>query len=131
MIHLNYLAISAAATAAFVFAAAYYIALSGQRAKVSPAAAAAGPRPRAWLMALELVKSLVVALVVAGLVSLLGITDWTGAVKLGLALWIAFPVVLLIGPVTQENVPWRLAAIHAGDWFAKLLIIAVIVSVWR
>jgi hypothetical protein len=51
--------------------------------------------------------------------------------KLGLALWIAFPVVLLVGSVTQENVPWKLAAIHAGDWLAKLLIIAVIVSLWR
>ncbi len=82
-------------------------------------------------MALELVKSLVVAAVVAGLVSLLGITEWTGALKLGLALWIAFPVVLLIGSVTQENVPWRLGAIHAGDWLAKLLIISVIVTLWR
>jgi Protein of unknown function (DUF1761) len=82
-------------------------------------------------MALELVKSLVVATVVAGLVSLLGITDLSGGLKLGLALWIAFPVVLLIGSVTQENVPWKLGAIHAGDWLAKLLIISTIVSIWR
>jgi hypothetical protein len=33
--------------------------------------------------------------------------------------------------VVHENVPWKLAALHAGDWLAKLLIIAVIVSVWR
>jgi hypothetical protein len=42
--------------------------------------------------------------------------------------------VLLVGSVTQENVPWKLAAIHAGDWLAlapKLLIVAVIVTVWR
>ncbi|HWO90516.1 MAG TPA: DUF1761 domain-containing protein [Methylomirabilota bacterium] len=76
-------------------------------------------------------KSLVVAVVVAGLVSLLGITEWTGALKLGFALWVAFPVVLLIGSVTQENVPWKLGAIHAGDWLAKLLIISVIVTLWR
>ena len=76
-------------------------------------------------------KSLVVAAVVAGLVSLLGITEWTGALKLGLALWIAFPVVLLIGSVTEENVPCKLGAIHAGDWLAKLLIISVIVTLWR
>jgi hypothetical protein len=130
MLHLNYLAIVVAAVAVFVFAAAYYIAFSRQRARLSAAAASAGSRPRPWLMALELAKSLVVALVVAGLVSLLGITEWTGAVKLGLALWIAFPLVLLIGSVTQENVPWKLGAIHAGDWLAKLLIIAIIVSIW-
>ena len=71
------------------------------------------------------------AAVIAGLVRLVGITDVGGAVKLGLVLWIAFPVVLLAGSVVHENVPWRLAAIHSGDWLAKLLIISVIVSVWR
>jgi len=131
MLHLNYLAIVVAAVAVFVFAAAYYMAFSRQRAKLSAAAAAAGSRPKPSLMALELVKSLVVALVVAGLVSLLGINEWTGAVKLALALWIAFPLVLLIGSVTQENVPWKLGAVHAGDWLAKLLIISIIVSLWR
>lgn len=29
------------------------------------------------------------------------------------------------------NVPVRLAAVPAGDWLLKLLIICVIVSVWR
>jgi hypothetical protein len=29
-----------------------------------------------------------------------------------------------------EKVPPKLAAIHAGDWLLKLLVIAVIVSVW-
>ena len=130
MIHLNYIAIVVAAIAVFVFAAGYYIALAGQRARLSPAAAGRS-RPSPWLMAVELFKSLVVALVVAGLVSLIGIADVAGALKLGLALWIAFPVVLLVGSVTQENVPWKLGAIHAGDWLAKLLIIAVIVSLWR
>lgn len=130
MIHLNYLAILVAAVAVFVFAAAYYITLARQRARLSPAAASRS-RPPAWLLGLELFKSIVVATVVAGLVALTGIADLGGALKLGLALWVAFPVVLLVGSVTQENVPWKLAAIHAGDWLAKLLIIAVIVSLWR
>jgi predicted Co/Zn/Cd cation transporter (cation efflux family) len=134
MVNLNYVAVVVAAVAVFAFAAVYYTLLARQRAALSPAAAAAAAkrsRPPAWLMALELGKALVVAFVVAGLVSLIGITDWTGALELGFALWIAFPVVLLIGSVTQENVPWKLGAIHAGDWLAKLLIIAVIVSLWR
>jgi hypothetical protein len=33
--------------------------------------------------------------------------------------------------VIHENTPWKLAAIHAGDWLVKLLVVAVIVSVWR
>jgi hypothetical protein len=31
----------------------------------------------------------------------------------------------------HEGTPWRLAAIHGGDWLAKLLVVAAIVSVWR
>jgi hypothetical protein len=127
---LNYPAIVVAGVAVFVFAAGYYIAFARQRAALS-AAAASGTRPRPWLMALELLKSIVVAAVVAGLVSLAGITSVLGAVLLAIALWVAFPVVLLIGSVTQENVPWRLGAIHAGDWFAKLLIISLVVTEWR
>jgi hypothetical protein len=128
--HLNYVAIIVAAVAVFVFAAGYYIVLAPQRATLSPAAAARS-RPSAWLMGLELFKSLVVAGVVAGLVALAGIADVGSALKLALALWVAFPVVLLVGSVTQENVPWKLGAIHSGDWLAKLLIISVVVTVWR
>jgi hypothetical protein len=31
----------------------------------------------------------------------------------------------------RENTPWRLAEIHAGDWLLKLLVVAVIASVWQ
>jgi Protein of unknown function (DUF1761) len=52
-------------------------------------------------------------------------------VLLGLALWVAFPVMLLLGSVVHEKVPWRLAALHAGDWLVKLLVISLIVGIWR
>jgi hypothetical protein len=48
---------------------------------------------------------------------------------LGLALWIGFPFVLGTGAVIHERTPWKLAAIHAGDWLAKLLLVAGTVSV--
>jgi hypothetical protein len=130
MIQLNDAAILVSGVTVFAFAAIYYSLLARQRAALSATAAARG-RPPAWLLGLELGKALVVAAVVAGLVSLLGITEIGGAVALAIALWIAFPAVLLIGSVTQENVPLRLAAIHAGDWLAKLLIIAIVTSVWH
>jgi hypothetical protein len=131
MVRLNYGAILVSGVAVFMFAAAYYIALARQRLKLSPAAAAGGTRPRPWLMALELVKALVVAMVVAAIFSLAGIKDVRGALALGLAMWVAFPGSLIVGSVTQENVPWKLGAIHAGDWLAKLLIISVVVTLWR
>ena len=62
--------------------------------------------------------------------SLIGTTDLAGAVQLALALWIGFPVVLLTGSVIWERLPPMLAAIHAGDWLLKLLVIALIVALW-
>jgi hypothetical protein len=40
------------------------------------------------------------------------------------------PAIILTGSVVHENVPWRLAAIHAGDWLLKLVVLAVIVGTW-
>jgi hypothetical protein len=67
-------------------------------------------------------------MVVAGLAAQGEIDDWTGGLLLGLALWIGFPLVLWTGALIHENTPWRLAAIHAGDWLVKLLVVAMIVS---
>jgi hypothetical protein len=132
MPEVNYLAIAVAVAAAFVASTVWYIAFGKQYAEVSEAArAAAGTRMPPWKIAVELARSLVLSVVVAGLVSGLGITTLTGALGLGLATWIGFPVVLLTGSVQWENVPWRLAAIHAGDWLVKLLLICVIVGLWR
>jgi hypothetical protein len=43
-------------------------------------------------------------------------------------LWI-FPAAILLGSVVHEGVPPTLAGIHAGDWLAKLILIAAIVSI--
>jgi hypothetical protein len=39
--------------------------------------------------------------------------------------------VLWTGAILWEKTPWKLAAIHAGDWVVKLLVIVLIVSVWQ
>lgn len=127
---LDVLAVLVATIAAFVCSAAYYVVLGDQLATVSEAAAAIG-RPPPWAIAAELVRSLVVVCVVAGLASETGTDDWAGGLLLGLALWIGFPGVLWAGAMLHERTPWKLAAIHAGDWLAKLLIVTSIVSAWR
>ena len=130
MLELNYLAILAAVAAVFVFSSAYYIALGPRLAALSPAWADASKAP-AWKIAQEPFRTLVTAMVIAALTRPLGIADAGGAVQLAVALWAAFPAVLLAGSVIHENVPWKLAVVHAGDWLVKLLIIAVIVAIWR
>lgn len=43
-------------------------------------------------------------------------------------LWLAFPAVLLTGSILWERVPPVTAAIHAGDWLLKLLLIAAVLA---
>jgi len=130
MVGINYVAVVVASVAAFVAASVWYIVFSRQRAALSSAAASQA-RPSAWKMYVELGRTLVLAAVLAGLSAQIGIADWTSAVRLALALWVGFPVILLSGSVMYENVPWKLAAIHAGDWLVKLLIITLILGVWH
>lgn len=82
-------------------------------------------------MLVEIVRSLVVGYVLARFVWLLEVDDWLGATQLGVLVWIGFPLVLWVGSVLWENIPWKLAAIHAGDWLVKILSIVVILGVWR
>ena len=123
------LAVLVATVAAFVSGATYYAVLGGKLAEVS-AAAAAGAEPPPWKLAAELLRCLILAAVVAGLASRGEIDRWTGGLVLGLVLWVGFPFVLWTGAMLHEDAPWRLAAIHGGDWLVKLLLVAVIVSVW-
>jgi len=127
---LNYAAIAVAAVAAFLAAFGYYVAFGRQLAAYG-SAAAGNERPSPWLVPVELVKHLVIAAVVAGMVASSDIAGVPGGLLLGVALWVAFPVMLLVGSVFHEKTPWRLAMLHGGDWLLKLLLIAAIVSAWR
>lgn len=130
MTELNYFAIAVAAVAVFMLSSVYYTIFGQQMAQLSEAYADPG-RPPAWRMGVELVRNVVLATVVAGLSEEIGIDGWLPAVGLAVALWIGFPLVLWTGAIIWERVPWRLAAIHGGDWLMKLLVATVIVSVWR
>ena len=131
MRRMNYLAVLAAAVAAFVLSSVWYTIFGSALMElrgVDPATAADTATP-AWTMLFVIVQSLVVAFVLAYFVVHLGFVDWKGAARLGAMIWV-FPAVILLGSVVHENVPLMLAAIHAGDWLVKLLLMTVILSVW-
>jgi hypothetical protein len=129
-VELDYLSIAAAAVAALVLSGVWYSVFGERLAQLHPAYREGGGGSSGSDVVVELVRNLVVGTVVAGLISRLGVDSWAGAILLGLALWVGFPLVLLAGSVYHEKVPAQLAAIHGGDWLLKLLAIAVIVTVW-
>lgn len=135
MLRINYLAVVGAAVAAFVVGWLWYSPfLFGQAwmelHRMNPSAMADMKMP-AWKMLVEFARGLVVAYVLARFAVLLGVVDCRGALQLGVWVWIGFPVTLLVGSVIWENVPWKLAAMHAGDWLVKILLMAAILGVWR
>ena len=128
---MNYLAIVVAVVLAFVASTVWYIVFGAEREKLLGREGGVVERPPVWMVLVELVRSFVVAYVLAVLFGLVGVAGFIGAVGLGLLMWVGFPVVLLVGSVIWDRVPFKLAAIHAGDWLVKLLLIAIIVGLWR
>ena len=134
MLEMNYLAIVAAGVAGLVVSTMWYIVFGSAMMKLQsmrPGVLADMEKPQTWKMLVEIVRSLVAAYVLARFVVLLGVVEWMSAVQLGVCMWIGFPITLLVGSVIWENIPWKLAAIHAGDWLVKILCIVVILGVWR
>src|SRR3982074_98518 len=134
MPHVNYIAVVVAAIVVFVLGWLWYSPLlfykPWMRARgMDPAVAMAGAKMPAGKLVIELVRCLVLAYIVAHFVAALGITNWLGAVHFGIFLWIGFPVILLVGSILWENTPVKVAAIHAGDWLVKLLVIPILVTV--
>jgi hypothetical protein len=131
MLGINFLAVVVAAVAAFVVSSVWYIVFSKELAKVSAAFAEALQKPQPWKMLVVIVQSLVLALVLAYFIGLIGDVGWMGAVRVGVLLWIGLSAMQWVGSIMWEKVPLKMAAIHAGDWLVKLVVIAVIVGVWR
>jgi hypothetical protein len=136
MVHVNYLAVLVAAVVVFVLGWLWYSPLLFYKPwmrlrGLDPDAAMAGAKMPGGKLVIELVRCIILAYIIAHFVALLGITSWMGAAHFGLLAWVGFPVILLTGSVLWDNIPWKVAAIHAGDWLVKLLVIPIIVSVWR
>lgn len=113
-----------ASAVAFVISAMYYAA-----APQTPSSEPVPQRPTGAVVLVELLRDLAVAALVGGL---LAAADWSGVVAgvlVGLSLWI-LPAVLLAGSVFHEGVPMPRAALHAGDWLAKLAATGAVVGLF-
>jgi hypothetical protein len=134
MLGISYWAVIVTTLAAFAFSSVYYMVFGKARMKLlanEPGATADVRKVPVWKVLLELVRSFVVTLVMAHVIVLARIAGWLDAAQLAIWIAIGFPVMILMGSVTWDKRPWKLAAIHGGDWIIKLLLIAVILGVWR
>lgn len=126
---MNPVAIVVVVIAAFVMSSAYYMITGRVRAEILGTDPQARPEP--WKPPVELVRSGVLAVVLAVFVDQQDIHSWTGGLVLGLLCWLAFPAVLLSGSVMWDGARTRLAVIHGGDWLIKILMMTIVLSVWR
>ena len=136
MVHVNILAVLVTTVIIFILGWVWYSPLlfyrPWMRARgIDPTVAMQGAKMPGGKLLLELARCFVLAYIVTGLLRLLGVTTIGIALHTGTMLWIAFPVILLIGSAMWENVPWKVAAIHAGDWLVKLLVIPIVATLWR
>jgi hypothetical protein len=119
-----------AALAVFVASSIWYSALTPIEARALGAAAIDRGRPSAPKALVELLRSVLVGAVVAGVAHAAHLHGVGSTVLLGLALWAGFPFVLLTGSMIWDKVPTPTALLHAGDWLLKLVLISVIVGLW-
>ena len=129
---LNAPAIIAATIAAFLFSSIWYVSFGKARMRLlnnDRASADVRTVPTAQKL-FEVLRSFIVVIVIAHLLSVARVTDWVGAVGVGIWLGV-FPVLILVGATLWDKRPWRLSAIHGGDWLFKILIVSIILGIWR
>ncbi len=136
MVHVSHLPVLVAAVVVFVLGWLWYSPLLFYKPwmrlrGLDPVAAMSGAKMPGGKLVVELARCLILAYVIARFVALLGISSWLMAVHFGFMVWIGFPVIILAGSVLWENIPWKVAAIHAGDWLVKMLVISIIVTLWH
>lgn len=126
----NVLAVAVAVVVSFLLSSIWYVSFGETLARLSTAYAGDVKLSKLAVL-LELLRSVVLTIVVAVLTRWAGVDSASFATGFALVVWLGFPVVLLSGSVLHERVPWRLAAIHAGDWLIKLVAVTLIVGLWR
>jgi hypothetical protein len=132
MLKMNYLAVIVAAVAAFVGSSVWYVVFGKALAKVSPVfAELQAQKPAAWRLLAVFAGSLVLSFVVAYVVGLKEDATSMDAIGIGFLLWLGLSAVQWTSAMVWEKVPLAMAAIHAGDWLMKLVVVSAIVGAWR
>jgi Protein of unknown function (DUF1761) len=129
----NFLAAIVAAFAAFVISGLWYSPLlfGKQWLLLRGIAPDAVPKMQPREVIGEIVRTIIIAGVLAHFVVVTGIAGFFGALGLALWIWVGFYAMIIAGSVIHDKVPWKLAAIHAGDGLVRIMLMTIIISIWR
>ncbi|TGK62729.1 DUF1761 domain-containing protein [Leptospira wolffii] len=83
-----------------------------------------------WMLVAPL-RELIVSYLLAKLFRELRILEWKNAILLSFQLWLAFHAVGMAGAVIWDNMNWKLAGVHAGDWLMKMILMSVLLCYWN
>lgn len=122
------LGVAIAAVAAFVLSSVYYVVTGPIERRALGDRTPDRGRAAPWKVVTELLRTAVVGAAFAWIAAQAALLALPASLLLALVLWVAFPLVLLTGSIMWERVPWQTAAIHAGDWLLKLVLVAFIVG---
>ena len=134
MIPINYLAVLAAAVAAFIVGGVWYSPLIFGKAYLAlrgldPVVASQSGMSVGEVVT-EFGRWLVISFVLARFVAQSSVADLSDGLRFALWMWLAI-YTALAGSVLHEGTPWRLYAIHAGDGLVKVVLIVTIFMLWR
>jgi len=126
---MNYLAILAAAVAAFAFGAVYYTALSKpwiRAARLKPEEMKMSPVP----FVTSFVAELIMAWILAGVIGHLGVgqvTFWNGVISAAF-IWVGFMATTIAVNHRYQGFGWDLTIIDALHWLGVALIMGAIIG---
>jgi hypothetical protein len=126
---INWIAVVAAAVVAWLFGAAWYMALSKPwmaAAKIDPSKGNRSVAPFVVSFVAELVMAVVVTLLLGTLT--FGETRVMAGVIYGFVFWLGFVFTTLAVNHRYEGFGWNLTLIDGGHWLGVLLIIGAIVG---
>jgi hypothetical protein len=131
-VHVNYLAVAAAAVACYIIAAIWYGAIFSKLWMKLTGITEMKPAP--MNIVLVLIGSFVMAYVLDHSIffgdKILGVSGVDGALKGAFFLWLGFIATVTLCTKLYEKKPWGLWLLDNAFWLISLSVMAVILSLW-
>ncbi len=124
---ISYLAVFAAAVAAYIYGSIYYMMLAERWLAATRLDDPPKPAPAPFIIAF--VAQLVIAYFLAGLIGHLGEVTPTRGIVSAFFVWLPFVMGTMIVNHRFQGNPWSLTFIDGGHWLGVLVIMGVVIGI--